>query len=245
VMLGLSPIVTILTQIASSLFSRRGPTLLTGLTVLFKQRGPRSNPIIAANAKLLAQMVLNHPLASDSLFASTTSQPPATGVSLVGRWRLANTISPSHLVLKNIADNPPPFLKPGLGAMLGAEINAALAKPRFLALRQASTLATTAVGVPKAMTPSLVEVTSTVSGNPDSSFDKILDRVGQRFTMWTRLSFIACAAALMCIQGCGEKRAGTASTPAQYPCNAYSHTGGEGASSADGHNGQPGTAGGA
>jgi hypothetical protein len=205
VMLGVSLIITILTQIASSLFAHRGTTLRWGLSVLLKQMDPKATPVISARSSDLAEIVLTHPLASDSLFAPAASLGPSSNIlgRLVQRWRLANAISASDLVavLKNIADNPPSHLPKGLGALFRAEINAMLAKPSPLALRQASMDVSVFQGIPAPPVPSSVGVTQTALGNLDVLFNKMLDRVSQRFTMWMRVWTIAFSF-IIAIAGC-------------------------------------------
>src|SRR5215471_3982531 len=67
IMLGSSLLITIATQIISTLLSHRGANLRWGLTTLF-QHLPHS-PNINSSAPDLANDVLTHPLISDSIFS--------------------------------------------------------------------------------------------------------------------------------------------------------------------------------
>src|SRR5437899_2554948 len=72
VMLGSSLLITILNQLISTLLAHRGANLGWGLGVLFQQINPgaRGLPLITAHADLLAETVLSHALASDSIFST-------------------------------------------------------------------------------------------------------------------------------------------------------------------------------
>src|SRR5690348_9076835 len=108
VMLGLSMIITILTQMASAFLSLRGSNLLWGVETLFKQLAPNlvTHGILPRD---LAQEFLTHELVSDSSFSrmekmwvigplmSWVSKLPLAGW-IVHRWRYATAIRPDELV---------------------------------------------------------------------------------------------------------------------------------------------------
>ena len=86
ILLGVSMIVTLLTQIVSALFAYRGRYLLEGLEQLFQTL----DPALSDKAKGLAKNVLTHAVSSDSLFHKVPGAPEA--------WKLASAIRPEELV---------------------------------------------------------------------------------------------------------------------------------------------------
>ena len=87
VMLGVSLLITVFTQIASGLFGLRGTNLLWGLRTLFATVDQR---LVAQ-----AEVVLRRPLISDSAF-SKYKDVPVIG-KLLGRWTLATALRPDEL----------------------------------------------------------------------------------------------------------------------------------------------------
>src|ERR1017187_2752541 len=143
VMLGISLLITILNQVVSAFLAHRGSNLRCGLDVLLSgiNPGPAGLPVLTANASMLAETVLVHPMISDSTFStrwadSVRRQPFWFG--MVRRWRLANAIQPDELsaVLSLIAANRPEGMGVGLHAMLSAEIAHLLASASAVAVRQ-------------------------------------------------------------------------------------------------------------
>lgn len=102
VMLGASLLITILTQIVSTLFAYRGSNLRWGLKVLFKTINPNLNE---AQAKDVAQRVLTHEILSASVLSRLHD------VRLLGflsrRWRLASAVRVEELlrILPAVAGN--------------------------------------------------------------------------------------------------------------------------------------------
>lgn len=80
VMLGVSLLITVLVQTASSVVNLRGIALLQGLQTLFRQSG-----LTVADAKALAERILHHPLISDSVLSS-------------GIWARASAIRKEEIV---------------------------------------------------------------------------------------------------------------------------------------------------
>src|ERR1035441_212768 len=95
VMLGASLLITILTQMASALFSHRGANLRWGLETMF-QNMPNC-PLLKANARQVAEDVLTHHLISDSIFSGAKW--------LTNRMKLATAVSPDELaaILQDLA----------------------------------------------------------------------------------------------------------------------------------------------
>lgn len=105
VMLGLSVLITTLTQMVSAVLGYRGTNLRWGLIQLLKS----VDPTLEANAEKIAQEVLTHPLLSDSnvaKFARRFAKWPLVG-PYFQRLHLASAISVSELtgILRQTASN--------------------------------------------------------------------------------------------------------------------------------------------
>jgi hypothetical protein len=192
VMLGVSLIITILNQAISTFLAHRGANLLWGLKVLFRgiSSSPEGLPVLTANAALLAETVLQHPLVSDSVLSTArTGLAALLPQRLVNRWRLANAIRPDELVgiLSHITQCRPEQFSVGLHAMLSAEINSLLNTPAPLAARQSQLATAAAATLPTELVKEAVSVTLTAPGKLEAWFQSIMDRVSQRFTLWMRM----------------------------------------------------------
>src|SRR3954465_4442580 len=112
VMLVVSLLITILTQIISALVNHRGSNLLWGIKTIFANIDPKQFPQLTAKADAVAQAVLTHCLISDSWFSSNkvgqwlAEKVPVLG-RLLKRYQLASAIRPAELkdILKHLADN--------------------------------------------------------------------------------------------------------------------------------------------
>jgi O6-methylguanine-DNA--protein-cysteine methyltransferase len=104
IMLGVSLLITILSQMFSALLGFRGTNLLWGIQTLLKTIDPN----LENDAKELATKVLTKPFISDSIFSKLKKleDVPLLGW-LTGRWRLASAVSPEELVrsLRNHAES--------------------------------------------------------------------------------------------------------------------------------------------
>jgi hypothetical protein len=92
VMLGVSLIITVLTQMVSACLGLRGTNLLWGTKTLLKSIDPQ--------LESQAEAILSHPIISDSLlskFGAELKEVPLLG-RLVRRWTLATAIRPTELV---------------------------------------------------------------------------------------------------------------------------------------------------
>jgi hypothetical protein len=205
IMLGASLILTILTQMASALFSHRGANLRWGLETMF--RNVPNCPMLKAHARQVAEDVLTHHLISDSIFSGTKW--------LANRMKLATAVSPEELaaILKDLASKETykTLVQPATGAdcpaiSLSAEIMAVLATPNPAAIRRIQLLtgAPTLEAVKAEMAP---WVTGTVNSMRDAAgeleawFGATMDRVATRFTLYARLWTIGFACAFAAITG--------------------------------------------
>jgi hypothetical protein len=113
VMLGVSLIITILTQMAAGFLALRGSNLLWGVENLLKELDPKLDANLQAadsSVRTLADEILTNPLVSDSTFSRAGEMwvigPLFTLLSklpvvkwLVQRWRYATAIRPDELAL--------------------------------------------------------------------------------------------------------------------------------------------------
>jgi hypothetical protein len=198
VMLGASLIIMLLTQGISAAGSFRGSSLRWGLRELFKHIDSRNLPTIAAQADAVAQQVLTHNLASDSIFKSLPWIGKLVPDSWAQRFQLATAIRPDELVgiLRQLAEDP------SLGA-LGTEINQLLDRPNPVAERQIRLMTETSAAL-KALAldraPALIaETVKTVresAGYLEAGFNMSMDRVSQQFATYVRIWTIILAFAL-------------------------------------------------
>lgn len=86
ILLGVSMVITLLTQMVSALCAYRGRYLLEGLEQLFQTL----DPALQDKANKLAKNILTHAVSSDSLFHKVPGAPEA--------WKLASAIRPEELV---------------------------------------------------------------------------------------------------------------------------------------------------
>ena len=181
VMLGTSLLITILTQMASALFSHRGANLLWGLETMFQHvpNCPLLNEV--DNARRLAKDVLTHPLISDSIFSVKPEW-------LADRLRLATAVSPEELatILKCLAAKAE-------YRTLAQEITHLLASRNPSADRQIELL-TGAAPLVNAELPQVAPlVVDTVNSMRDKAgeleawFAATMDRVSSRFTTYARV----------------------------------------------------------
>ena len=145
VMLMISLLITILTQMVSALVNHRGSNLRWGLKTLFQNVDPTLYTELAANANGLANEVLRHCLISDSWFSgnrvATWFAAWVPGLKkLFDRFQLASAIRPRELadILRQIAANPPgalAALPAAVQAALSADITTLLAAGNLSAVR--------------------------------------------------------------------------------------------------------------
>ena len=196
VMLGVSLLITIATQMISALFSHRGANLKWGLEKMLKNVATGPTAQLAVQAKTIAQEVLTHGLISDSIFSGSTW--------LANRLKLATAIHPDELIaiLKDLAT------RKYAGTALALEIEAFVNAPNAVSDRRIKLL-TGAVSLPAALGMAGVEpvIESAVDSIRDSAgqleawFGATMDRVSQRFTTYMRIWTISFACAFALITG--------------------------------------------
>jgi hypothetical protein len=213
VMLGASLLITILTQMISSLLSHRGANLRWGLETMFQH--VTDCPQVNANAKILAARVLTHPLISDSIFSNMLRLPIPKWFS--DRWKLATAIGPNELVgilhdLSKDADIT------AIHADLAQEITSLVNAPSLVAGRKVALLTGAAAavvgGAPPPHGPTVADALAAASplvapllqdtvksieesaGKLEAWFEATMGRVSQRFTTYAQLWTVAFSVAL-------------------------------------------------
>ena len=110
VMLLISLLITILTQIVSALVNHRGSNLKWGLKTLFANIDAKRLPNLTANADKVAEAVLTHCLISDSWFSGNKVAQKLAAIppldKLFRRFRLATAVRPGKLtaILQHLAN---------------------------------------------------------------------------------------------------------------------------------------------
>jgi len=181
VMLGVSLLITILTQMVSALFGLRGTNLLWGLKTLFQSVDPR----IATHA----EAVLRDPLISDSAFSKFKGLPVIGW--LLKRWKLASALRPEELVRalsKVSADlkTKDPGTANLIDSLLGESDPEAARKVRMLSDAFRGLQPGYAVQVDK-MVQQLWETSRQSLGKLETLFNTVMDRVSQRFALQMRV----------------------------------------------------------
>ena len=204
VMLGLSLLITILNQMVAALLGHRGKYLKSGIKDLIETLDPE----LAAHAETIANDVLTHKLASDSIFAHFKWAPE--------RWKLATSIRPEELIKllklcsagKSYAakiDTLLSQMNPTIAReakMIAEAVNASVA---VTAPPAAANAAAAGVGGPVASAPVPPQATasdratadqvikqlsgkaSATIGRVEAAFNSAMDRVSQRFTVHMRV----------------------------------------------------------
>jgi hypothetical protein len=220
VMLLISLLITILTQMVSALVNHRGSNLRWGLKTLFEHIDPGLYPRLAANANRLAHEVLKHSLISDSWFSDLKAVRWLLDIpvlkQILGRFQLASAIRPTELtnILRQIAASPaqPGVLKDLAAAdwaALQAEITALSGAPNPAADREMTQAAGVAASAVKAIagqaaTPLLPDSVSAIRGTAgklEAWFGSMMDRVAQKFTTYMRLWTVLFASAFAIATG--------------------------------------------
>jgi hypothetical protein len=193
VMLGISLLITVATQMISGLLGSRGTNLRWGLETLVQTLAPKAKD----NAELLVNRILHHPLISDSTFSSVARKFP-----LVARWKLASSIRKQELIsvlrnLNEVAQDPQSTdeelkkLKTPIEQVLAAVSASPLSDIPGM-ITQIQALKTDAATAEKRATE-LVQSVRKASDEFAFWFDACMDRVSQRFTMQMRWWTVAIA----------------------------------------------------
>ena len=206
VMLGVSLLITILTQMVSALVNHRGGNLLWGITTLFANIDPARYPNLTAQSDSIARLVLTHRLVSDSWFSNNrvamgiASKFPVLG-KLFARFQIASAIRPVELtdILRHLSANTL------AGQPVAAEIRTLLGSAASATASQRASRAASAVaGAPAAGTPgtaavpviqSAVDAVRDTAGRLEDWFNSMMDRVSQKFAMYMRLWTVVFACA--------------------------------------------------
>ncbi|MBZ5726552.1 MAG: hypothetical protein LAP87_16320 [Acidobacteriia bacterium] len=179
VMLAISLLITILTQMVSALVNHRGSNLHWGLKVLFANIDRDAFPQLTAQAADVSRQVLTHCLVSDSWFSGNraahwfAAEIPLLRM-LFDRFQLASAIRPGELtdILDRIASAlpaaPPPPAPVPPAAQLRLDIRNLLA---------------------------------TSAGRLESWFGSMMDRVSQKFATYMRLWTVAFACTFALVTG--------------------------------------------
>jgi hypothetical protein len=191
VMLGVSLLITVFTQMVSALFGLRGTNLLWGLKTLFAAFDQR---IVDQ-----AEAVLRRPLISDSVF-SRWRNAPLVG-KLIARWTLSSALRPDELIraLIRISAELKASGKAG-DATTAAAIDKALAEIDPEVGRQVQLLKTAVQAVAPGAAQQLdqraqdlVESASKSVGRLETLFDTAMSRVSARFGLHMRIWTVAFA----------------------------------------------------
>jgi hypothetical protein len=181
VMLGVSLLITVLTQMASALLGLRGTNLRWGITQLIKTICPDNERL----ADKISESALRHPLISTSTLSKLESKN-----WMVQRWQLASHISTGELVgiLERMAGQTKDVdLRAGMQRMLQAANGEAMGN-RTPAGQEAPRRPAAPVDVGGA--PTAVQ---TAPGNLEFWFQSAMDRTAQRFRVHMRIWTVAFA----------------------------------------------------
>jgi hypothetical protein len=201
IMLGVSLLMTVVTQMVTTLLGLRGTNLKRGLVDLLKT----VHPELEAYAENIAQKVLEHPLLSDSVFARLGSMPGKN--PFISWWRLSSAVRIEELlgILEKLSEGQTPPAANAKAATIGqamaAIVAAAHAKPgpEVKALgaqvrELAKSIPGGAAGAPSNFTVQLDRITQQIPATAEATltdlkswFNSAMDRTAQRFTLHARL----------------------------------------------------------
>lgn len=222
VMLVISLLITILTQMVSALINHRGSNLQWGLKTLFANIDPTAYPQLTAQADAISRQVLTHCLISDSWFSGNrVAQWFAARIPLLDklfkRFQLASAIRPSELahILAHIASTLPalpvprpvgfvPTLRSDIEDLLLADNPTAARDIRLVATAVANAGAVPAAVPPLNPVPLFEDAVNTVrasAGRLEAWFGSVMDRVAQKFAMYMRLWTVGFACLFAFVSG--------------------------------------------
>ncbi len=193
VMLGVSLLITILTQMVSALLSHRGANLRWGLVTLF--RHVPNCPLLntAQHAEMIARDVLSHPLISDSIFSIKLPIPVPRWIA--DRFRLATAINPDELVaiLKDLSSKPAYQVIQGLPEEIESLISAQnpAVERRLALLASAPALSTLPVASAVPLLQDTLKQMKDDAGKLEAWFNATMERVSSRFSTYARLWTVA------------------------------------------------------
>jgi len=174
VMLGASLLITILNQMVASLLGHRAMYLLDGIKDLLETLDPTLGP----HLEKIANDVLTHKLASDSIFVRIAKAPM--------RWKLAGTIKPEELAkLLELVSAGKPYAA-NIQAIL-AQVNPTVAREAQLLTSTVNVLAPASVATADQLIKEYYDKATRAIGQLESAFNSTMDRVRQRFTLQMRI----------------------------------------------------------
>jgi len=177
VMLVISILITVLTQMVSALINHRGSNLKWGITTLLSNIDAKQFPVLSKNADTVAQALLTHCLVSDSWFsgnkvARTLGRIRPIGV-LFRRFQLATAIRPGEFT-----------------AILQYLSSTTFAEDKELAADIAKMLG---LADPGAAIENQEKKAQQAADRLQSWFSSMMDRVSQKFAMYMRIWTVAFA----------------------------------------------------
>jgi hypothetical protein len=197
VMLVISLLITILTQVVSALINHRGSNLKWGLKTLLANIDSTKLPNLAAKADIVAQAVLTHCLVSDSWFsgnkvAQKLGKIPPIG-ALFRRFQLATAIRPAEFtaILQHLSNNTfadDQKLAADIRKLLGVGDLSAI--PAVAAARERA--AAIAIDDAKAL-ENQAKQAAEAADRLQAWFGSMMDRVSQKFAMYMRIWTVAFA----------------------------------------------------
>ena len=188
VMLAMSVLIMIATQMLSALLGSRGTNLRWGLETLFAN----ANLVSGAEARRIAEDVLTHGMISDSILSRWRGAGQLIDPFLK-RFHLASALHADELVgtLHELADGR------YAGTPLAAAINTLLAEPSPGALRQIGLLARVVpAGSGAFIQEEAARKLAESAGKLEEGFHITMARVSQRFSMQLRLWTVLLSCAL-------------------------------------------------
>lgn len=194
ILLGMSLVITILTQMISAFLGYRGTNLLWGIRTLLKTL----DPTLEEKAEEIATDVLQKPIISDSLFSKVVQDVPFLGW-LMKRWKLATALTPQELVrsLSHMAQTMDKEDKTGNSIkVLLEQVDPEAARNAEMVLKTLQELSgKTASQMDKLVQELGIAMQGTI-GKVESYFDAIMKRASQRFTTQMRIWTIVFAVLL-------------------------------------------------
>jgi hypothetical protein len=198
VMLVISLLITILTQMVSAVINHRGSNLKWGLETLFANIDPKQLPHLTAGADKVAQAVLTHCLVSDSWFsgnkvAQQLGKFPPLG-KLFRRFQLATAIRPKELtaILKHLSSNTFAEDYKEIAVDIQKLLGVADVVSATAAAGGRPVVANTIVDSEKAVKDAAAKAEESAS-KLQAWFNSMMDRVSQKFTMYMRIWTVAFA----------------------------------------------------
>jgi hypothetical protein len=190
VILAVSLMITMLNQAVVAMASLRGVSLRWGVETLLEQLAPK----LKDSARAISEEVLRHPLISDSTLSKFG--PWAK------HWQLATAIRVDELknILHELADATPaegkaaPAWQAALRTALADDANKAATRLKNV---EATVAGLASLSNGRELLPAhLKEELAKATGDLERWFDRIMDRVTQRFTVSTRVLTLAWALAI-------------------------------------------------